>query len=194
MVRSETGASLGPNGPTGAGGHVLNWLAMDDTQAPDPEEQAHDEDLDDDGALDATITVSTRHVDAAGHDGGDDLEVTTVEELDLDGDGHADIVATTTTTYLDRDHDGVVDEIHETTITRTDLDGDGVVDIVDIVATTSRDVDGDGVLEVVDQWEATGVDLDADGVIDASEITIDHVSDHVHEDPHHGHHAEGDEG
>ena len=70
--------------------------------------RTHDEDLDGDGAFDATITVTERHTDHAGERPGDDLEITTVEEVDLDGDGHADIVATTTTTYLDRDHDGVV--------------------------------------------------------------------------------------
>ncbi|MFN8019543.1 MAG: hypothetical protein U0P45_15685 [Acidimicrobiales bacterium] len=47
---------------------------------------AHDEDIDGDGDIDATITVTTHHVDDAGHEGGDNLEVVTVEELDLDGD------------------------------------------------------------------------------------------------------------
>lgn len=164
--------------------------AMDDpADQAEPTVDLHDEDIDGDGAFDATITVTSRHTDATGEHAGDDLEVVRVEEIDLDGDGTPDIVATTTTTYLDRDHDGVVDEVHETTVTRTDLDGDGVVDIVDVVATTSRDVHHDGTFEVVDQWEATGVDLDGDGVIDGDEITIDHVSEHAAPEHDHDHHA-----
>lgn len=159
-----------------------NWEMTDNSDPGRDDVAAHDEDIDDDGTLDATITVTTRHIDAAGNDGGEDLEVTTVEELDLDGDGIADIVATTTTTYVDRDHDGKVDEVYENTITRTDLDGDGTVDILDVVASTSRDLDGEGVFEVVDQWEATGIDLDSDGRIEGEEISIDHVSEHAHGD------------
>lgn len=177
-------APVGAKGRRTLGRATGAWSArtMDDpSDQAEPAVDRHDEDIDGDGALDATITVTSSHPGAADDGVGADLEVVRVEEIDLDGDGSPDIVATTTTTYLDRNHDGLVDEIQETTVTRTDLDGDGVVDIVDVVATTSRDVDHNGVLEVVEQWEATGVDLDGDGVIDSDEITIDHVSQQVAE-------------
>ena len=70
---------------------------------------SHDEDLDSDGQIDATISVTSRQTHHEGAHPGDDLEVTTVEEVDLDGDGHADLVATTVTTYLDLDGDGTID-------------------------------------------------------------------------------------
>ena len=94
----------------GTGAGAWSARAMDDlADQAEPTVDRHDEDIDGDGAFDATITVTSRRTDATGEHVGDDLEVVRVEEIDLDGDGTPDIVATTTTTYIDRDHDGVVD-------------------------------------------------------------------------------------
>ena len=54
------------------------WSArvMDDpADQAEPTVDLHDEDIDGDGAFDATITVTSRHTDATGEHDGDDLEV-----------------------------------------------------------------------------------------------------------------------